>query len=87
MNIQAATIFDELAFDEFDCELQELIRRLVRSGYLGSPLHVEDLLDDEYDKGFERGFDLGEESAKDKLEDELEQILCSKCFDAVSYAS
>lgn len=87
MIMRTATISDELMFDSLSDDTQEMIRRLVRSGYLGTPFHVQELLEDEYERGFENGFVVGEQSAKDKLEDELEQILCGKCFDAVSDAS
>ena len=86
MNIQAATIFDELAFDGFDYELKELIRRLVRSGYLGTPWHVQDMVEDAEDRGYHDGFKAGADEAKDKLKSELEQILCGECFSAVSSA-
>lgn len=87
MTTQTATIFDELAFDALDSDMQALIRRLVRTGYLGTPWHVQDMIEDAEDKGYHDGFKAGADAAKDKLKDELEQILCGECFDAVSDAS
>lgn len=87
MTIQTATIFDELAFDAFDSDMQALIRRLVRTGYLGTPLHVQDMIEDAEDKGYHDGFKAGADAAKSKLKDELEQILCGRCFDSISDAS
>ncbi len=84
--MRTATISDELTFDSLSIEMQETIRRLARSGYLGTPLHVHELIEDAQERGYEDGFEDGRDEAKSKLENELEQILCGKCYVAVSDA-
>lgn len=87
MTIPTATIFDELAFDALDNDMQAMIRRLARAGYLGTPTHIQDMIEDAEDRGYHDGFKTGATVAKDKLKDELEQILCGRCFNAVCDAS
>lgn len=85
--MRLATISDELEFEVLPTSIQELVKRLARSGYLGTPLHVDEQLNDQFEAGYKEGKVDGRDDAKAELESELEQILCSDCFDAVCDAS